>query len=157
MKYSLYFINLLIFTCFHAQVFSDVKSTNGAIRFDRDSNLVPEMTLNANGFGIFNQNPSSNLHVSGNAIISQQLTVGSSTLSQSNLHVQGSLAMTSEVISSSTTLSQSSVVLVDTSSDNILLTLPEAGNVLGRIYTIKKTSTANRIIIQGVISTMQQT
>jgi hypothetical protein len=67
--------------------FCDVLSTDGKIRFDIQSDGQAEMTLNSTGLGILTL-PSSNLHVNGNAIISEQLYVGGSSGS-SNLNVNG--------------------------------------------------------------------
>jgi len=108
---------------------------------------LPEMTLNSTGLGILTL-PSSNLHVNGNAIISEQLFVGGSSGS-SNLNVNGTIGYGFQTVSANSTLGDSSVVLVDSSSDNIILTLPYAGNVSGRIYNIKKTSLLNSVWISG--------
>jgi len=52
-------------------------------------------------------------------------------------------------VSSSTTLGAHSFVLADSSSGNITLTLPYAGNVAGRLYQIKKMSTSNSVWVSG--------
>jgi hypothetical protein len=127
--------------------FCDVLSTDGKIRFDIQMDGQPEMTLNSTGLGILTL-PSSNLHVNGNAIISEQLFVGGSSGS-SNLNVNGTIWYGLQTVSANATLGDSSVVLVDSSSDNITLTLPYAGNVSGRIYNIKKTSLLNSVWITG--------
>jgi hypothetical protein len=61
----------------------------------------------------------------------------------------GSVAMVPHMISSMTTLGEHSVVLADSSSDNLILTLPYAGNVTGRVIIIKKTSPLNSVWIGG--------
>jgi hypothetical protein len=127
--------------------FCDILSTDGKIRFDTQMDGQAEMTLNSTGLGI-SVLPSSNLHVGGNAIISDQLFVGGSSGS-SNLNVNGTIGFGVQTISADVTLGDSSVVLVDSSSDNITLILPYAGNVIGRVYSIKKTSTSNSVWISG--------
>ncbi len=123
MKNILTALFLLSSTCF-----CDVLSTDGKIRFDTRMDGQAEMTLNSTGLGIGVLLPSSNLHVNGNAIISEQLFVGGSSGS-SNLNVIGTIGYGVQTVSSNATLGDSSVVLVDSSSDNITLTLPYAGNV----------------------------
>jgi len=127
--------------------FCDVLSTDGKIRFDTRMDGQPEMTLNSIGLGIVIL-PSSNLSVAGNAVISDQLFVGGSSGS-SNLNVNGTIGYGIQTVTSSTNLSGNSIVLVDSSSDNITLTLPYAGNVSGRQYQIKKISTSNSVWISG--------
>ena len=128
-------------------VMADVKSTTGQIKFDTQMDNQAEMTLNGTGLGI-GVTPSTNLHVNGNTIISNQLFVGGSNGS-SNLNVNGTLSYGFQTVSSNTTLDDSSIVLVDSSSDNITITLPYAGNVSGRQYQIKKVSTSNSVWILG--------
>ena len=106
-----------------------------------------EMTLNGIGLGI-GVTPSTNLHVNGNAIVSDQLFVGGSSGS-SNLNVNGTLGYGFQTISSNTTLNEYSIALIDSSSDNITITLPYAGNVTGRQYEIKKISAENTVWVSG--------
>jgi hypothetical protein len=142
MKNILIALILLSSTCF-----CDVLSTDGKIRFDIQMDGQPEMTLNSTGLSIGALLPSSNLHVNGNAIISNQLFVGGSSGS-SNLNVTGTMGFGFQTVTSSTTLSGNSIVLVDSSAGNITLSLPEASSYSGRKYTIKKTSPLNRISIR---------
>lgn len=128
-------------------VMADVKSTTGQIKFDTESDNQSEMTLNSTGLGI-GLTPSTNLQVNGNAIVSDQLFIGGSSGS-SNLNLNGTLGYGFQTVSSNTTLGDSSIVFVDSSSDNITLTLPYAGNVTGRQYHIKKISTSNSVWISG--------
>ena len=86
--------------------------------------------------------------MNGNAIISEQLFVGGSSGS-SNLTIQGTIGYGFQTVSSNTLLTNASIVLADSSSDNLILTLPYAGNVIGRQIQIKKTSTLNSIRILG--------
>jgi len=103
------------------------------------------MTLNSTGLGIGTA-PSANLHVNGNAIISEQLFVGGSSGS-SNLNVNGTIGFGVQTVSSDTTLGDQTVIFADSSSDNLTLTLPYAGNVLGRVYTIKKLVSLNNLYV----------
>lgn len=127
--------------------FADIKSTNGSIRFDVQNDQEAEMTLNTIGLGL-GVTPSANLHIQGNAIISNQLSIGA-LQGSSNLHINGSMGVNFQTVSSNTTLGDSSYILVDSSSDNITLTLPYAGNVSGRVYHIKKITSNNQVLIQG--------
>lgn len=125
---------------------ADVKSTTGQIKFDTQSDNQAEMTLNSTGLGI-GVSPSANLHVNGNSIISDQLFVGGSSGS-SNLNVNGTLGYGFQTITTSTMLSGNSIVLADTRSGNIVVSLPEASSYEGRKYTIKKTNTLNSVFIR---------
>ena len=132
---------------FTSALMSDVKSPTGQIKFDTQMDNQAEMTLNSIGLGM-GTTPSSNLHVNGNAIVSDQLFIGGSSGS-SNLNMNGTLGYGFQTVSSNTTLGNSSIVLADSSSDNITITLPYAGNVIGRQYNIKKISTSNSVWISG--------
>lgn len=134
---------------------ADVKSTRGNIDFKINENSTSSMILNSTGLGIGSTQPSSNLHVAGNAIFSQ-LSVGSSTGS-SNLHLSGTLSMSYSTISSNSTLGDTSVILVDASSDNVRIDLPYAGNVTGRVYEIKKINANNEVFIYAINSTIDGT
>lgn len=105
------------------------------------------MTLNHTGLGV-GITPSTNLHISGNAIITNQLQIGNSSTS-ANLALHGTLGYGFQSITSDTTLSDSSLNFINSSSGNVKVTLPYAGNVLGRIYSIKKTSPENTVFIHG--------
>lgn len=126
---------------------ADIISPTGSIKFNTGIDNQEEMILNSTGLGI-GTTPSSNLHVNGNAIVSQQVFIGGSSGS-SNLNLNGTMGFEIQMISSNTTLDQHSIILADSSSDNITLTLPYAGNVTGRQYTIKKTSTLNSVWVSG--------
>jgi hypothetical protein len=117
---------------------ADVKSTNGVIQFDTTSDSQAEMTLNSAGLGIGTNNPSANLHVVGNAYI-QDLVLGNAQ------------EWSRTTISSNSTLGEtfsSPIIFVDTSSDNVTLTLPYAGNVSGKTLWIKKKSRSNLLTLQ---------
>lgn len=108
--------------------FSSIKSSTGNIDFDVNQDSIREARLNSQGLVIGTGEPSS------------------------NLQVHGTLSLIPTTLTSSTNLSEtqsSSILLIDTSGDNILINLPYAGNVLGRHYTIKKTSTLNTLYLGG--------
>lgn len=141
-KVRLFFILLQISITLNLSA-EGIKGINNQIRFDVEDNASIEMILNTDGLGI-GVIPTANLHVSGNAIVSNSLKVGTISGS-SNLEVGGTVGFGFEAITSDATLGDSSLVLVDSASDNIKVTLPYAGNVTGRIYTIKRTSSENRV------------
>jgi hypothetical protein len=122
------------------QLFGDVKSTDGRIRFDHNSDGSAEMTLNSTGLGI-GVIPSANLEVSGNAIISNQLIVGGDS-GEASLSLQGTMALIPSIVSTNTVLAGNSLVLVNpsTANGNITITLPTSASVNGRIYKIKSIS-----------------
>lgn len=128
-------------------IFSDVKSTNGQIKFDVQLDGQPEMILDVNGLGI-GVSPSENLHVKGNVIISKQLFVGGANGS-SNLNVNGTIGYAFQTIAASTTLSGNSMIFADSSSANLTLSLPEASAVPSLEYRIKKISPLNNVFIRG--------
>ena len=141
---------LLFLLAFSPELISEVKSTNGTIGFDVDMNGTFEASLTSVGFAIGqNLTPSTNLQVSGNSIISNSLSVGGGTAGSSNLNINGALGFGVQALNASATLSNSSMVLVDTSSANISVTLPYAGNVRGRTYNLKKISGLNRMWVDG--------
>ena len=130
-----------------ATSFANVTSPTGTIDFDVQCDGRAEMTLNSIGLGV-GVSPSTNLHIGGNAIISNQLFVGGSSGS-SNLNINGTMGFSIQQVSANTTLGANTYVIVDSSSANIFLALPYAGNVAGRIYRIKKTSLLNSVWISG--------
>jgi hypothetical protein len=107
-----------------------------------------EMTLNTTGLGI-NTLPSRNLDVSGNGSFSTQLSVGGST-GAANLNLQGTVSHVAQIVNSDTTLGSSSYILADSSSDNLILTLPSASSVSGTSFFIKKTSPLNQVWITAI-------
>lgn len=128
---------------------SKIKSITGNIIFDSNNDGVSDARLNSDGLAIgTNLNPSAKLHIDGDEIVSGNLTIGN-TSGNSSLEVHGSVGYGFETISSNTTLSNNSVIFADTSSDNIDITLPYAGNVTGRKYFIKKTSELNTLTVSG--------
>lgn len=148
-RYNLAFSTTVIFLFAFTQLLhGDVKSLSGQLNFDVNSDSQPEMRLSGNRLGIGTLTPSANLHVEGNAIMSQ-LTIGSINNSSSNLHIQGSLSFSNQSVTNDHLAENSSYILADTSNDNILLTLPYAGNVTGRILNVKKTSRSNTLWVRA--------
>ena len=118
-----------------SSLLSDVISPNGQIKFDVQSNGQEEMTLNEVGLGI-GVTPSANLHVNGNAVMPHKIFIGNNSGS-SNLNVHGTLGYVTKMVSSNTTLGDDAMVLVDTSSANVKLTLPDADLHEGKIIHVK--------------------
>lgn len=129
---------------------ADVKSLDGTIRFDSNSDTQSEMILNSTGLGIGGQ-PSSNLHVIGNAIV-EQLSINTNS-SDSNLHINGTMSQSVATITGNATLSaEHSIILLDlvSASSNIDLVLPSATESIGKILTIKVISgNVNAILRDG--------
>jgi len=89
------------------------------------------------------------LHVMGNMVIENgNLGIGI-TNPKSTLDLSGSMGFSVENITGDITASNNTMIFADTSSDNITVTLPYAGNVMGRIYTVKKTSALNSLWVVG--------
>lgn len=126
---------------------ADVTSTTQTIKFDVNNDSISEMSLTSNGLGVSTDSPSANLHVSGNAMVTGSMMIGT-TSGNSTLQIQGTFGISSNVVTSSANVT-TSVVLADTSSSNVVLALPYAGNVLGRVHTIKKINTLNSVYISG--------
>lgn len=136
----------ILFACLICS-WADVISPTGQIKFDVQSDNQAEMTLNQTGLGI-GTSPSTNLQVNGNALVTGTLNVGGGSGS-SNLHIQGTMGLNFESVNSSITLSGNSILLADTSSGNVELSLPVASSVSGRKYTIKKISRSNEVFVTG--------
>jgi hypothetical protein len=133
---------------FPIQIHADVNSTTGNLNFDSDGDGSAEMTLNSTGLGIGVASPSSNLHVLGNAMITNSLSVGTSS-GFSSLHVAGTLGLSIETISSNIALSNNSLVMLDSSGGNLFVSLPLASSCNGRIYTVKKNHADNSVILSA--------
>ena len=146
---TLFFITIysLICICYPIQSHADVISNSGNINFDSDGDGNNDIILNNNGLNIGMTSASSNLSVKGNVVF-ENGKVGIATASPiSNLEINTTIGFSSETVSANTTLSGNSFLLADASSGNITLTLPYAGNVSGRIYTIKKISPDNTVTV----------
>lgn len=93
---------------------ADIKSSSETLKFDVNNDSTAEMTLTETGLGIGLSTPSSNLDLRGS------LAYGISTVtSDANLE------------------NLNSIILVGSSVNNIVLTLPDPSSVVGRTYTIK--------------------
>ena len=77
------------------------------------------------------------------------LCIGGQGVPNSKVHINGSLSINPEIITEDTHLSGNSCVFADTSSNDIRVTLPFAGNMSGRRYSLKKTSPSNQMIISA--------
>jgi hypothetical protein len=127
----------------------DVKSRTGTINFDRNNDGISEMRLNSTGLGV-GVSPQSKLHVGGNAIITDSMSVGSSTVGSSSLQVEGTFGMSFQTVSSNVTVGSHSIILADSSAENLTVTLPDVNQVgSGRVYIVKKTSPLNEVSISG--------
>ena len=128
---------------------ADVLSTSGNINFDVNSDSQNEASLNVTGLGI-GVTAQANLHVGDNAIITENLSIGSTSVqSSSNLHISGTLGFRLNTVSDNATLSDHSIVLVDNSTGNVTLTLPDASSYAGRIYTLKSLSSMYSLMAEG--------
>lgn len=133
---------LVIHSLFLSISFASVITNTGKIDFDINNDDHLEMKLNATGLGIGkNLTPTANLHVEGNAILSEQLNLGGSSLGTTTLQVTGSMGLSLEHFTSDGNIGDHSIVLADTSSGNYSLTLPSASTCPGRLIKIKKTVT----------------
>jgi hypothetical protein len=144
-----WFLKLVCLTLgFQASVaYSYVGSSTGNIYFSpNETDTV--MALNSNGLGIGTLTPSANLHVQGNAIVSQSLSVGHSSSSSSNLSLQGTIGYSMQTVTSNAII-HSSIVMADSSSSNLHLVLPDSTSSNGMVVHVKKTSTNNKVTISG--------
>lgn len=117
------------FLCLHS-VWGDLIIESGGIVNKASGNL--EVDLNNDG--------------SSEITFTRQGRLGLGTVSpKSTLEISGSLGFNTELFTSSGNLSGNTIVLANTLSSNITLTLPVASSVKGRLYQIKKTS-ANNIL-----------
>jgi hypothetical protein len=126
---------------------ANVTSSQGNISFDVNDDGSAEMIFDTAGLGIGTFSPSAKMEVSGNAIVSRSMSIGSSSVGSANLNINGSFGLSPQTITDDSSLGSSSMVFVDTSSDNIYLALPAASSVANRSYTIKKISPNNTMTI----------
>ncbi|MBF0198713.1 MAG: hypothetical protein HQL32_13435 [Planctomycetes bacterium] len=136
----------LSYACLNASI----TSTTNTIHFDVNSDGIYESTLNSTGLALgMNLTPSVNLHVSGNTIVSEYLSVGSSQTMGSNLNISGSIGWSNQTISSNGVIAGHSHTFIDSSGGNLNLSLPYAGNVSGMLIHLKKVSVPYSITILG--------
>ena len=130
-------------------MFGFVASTDNRMDFFIHDNQHV-MSLSGGNLGLFTQHPAANLHVLGNAMINDQLTIGASDSSSSNLYIAGTIGVKPQIVSSNVSGINASVILADTSSfgGNIDILLPYAGNVSGREVSIKKTNNLHTVRVQ---------
>jgi len=132
-KYVYCILISLCFSCCNA----DVLGITGSIKFILNNDNQTKMNLNSTGLSVGHTNPSANLHVTGN------------TLLNGGVIINGAIDLGFQMVSSNTTLSSNGTMLVDTSSDNVTLTLPSSASFMGRQYIVKKTSRLNQLWIAG--------
>lgn len=132
------------------QVRGNITSSTGNILFDLDRDNQVEMILSSSGLGIGELSPAANLQVSGNAILGQSLSIGSSTSQNATLHVGGTLGFSLESTSTNLTLGRQSHVMANSSAGNLTLTLPNISDSNdGLIYSIKKNSQNHSVTVKG--------
>lgn len=123
---------------------ADVRGISGEIDFNLNSTSYGKLT--PVGLALGGTIPSANLHVTGNAIITGQLGIGTSAPT-SNLQVSGTLGFSFGSTSASSNLGRDSFVLADSSAGNINLKLPYASTVPGYMVTIKNVGSANTVTV----------
>ncbi len=126
---------------------SDIKGS-GNIAFDANSDGNSEAFLNSSGLGIGTLSPSANLHVQGNAFISGNTGIGT-TAPTSSLQIAGTWGFSTQSSNASLTASSNSLLLMDSSVDDPVLTLPAASSVTGRTYMIKKTNKQGKVLVRS--------
>jgi len=92
-----------------------VNDNNGPIAFDLTNDGSADITMSANGYiGIGTSSP------------------------KSSMEVKGTVGFNLQIFTTTGILTGNSLVLANTASNNITLTLPVASTVTGRLYQIKK-------------------
>lgn len=100
---------------------------NGPLKFDTDNNGTEDITFTEEG------------------------KVGLGVTSPTHtLDIMGSFGMIPQTVTTDTTLSGNTSILADTSGGSLTLTLPFAATVPGRMYSIKKVSDSNSLIVESV-------
>ena len=142
---------MFVFPCIGSVLFaSTIKSRSGNIGFDSNNDRSNEMQLNSNGLGIGINDPSANLHVSGNGIVSGKMSIGSAVNSSSStLHINGTIGYSVDTLSAGGNVINSAIVLVDSSSGNASLLLPALSSTIGMKIIVKRTSILNDVILSG--------
>ena len=128
---------------------ANIKSITGKIEFSKDNSANFDMKLDNKGLAIGpNMSAQANLHVSGNAVITGNTQIGSS-ITPADLHLSGGLHTSFQHFNSSGNLSSNTYILANSSSNTLVLHLPDATDVSGRIYNIKKTTEDNAVWLFG--------
>jgi len=131
-KYYFSLLGIIILGSIFNASFADLTFLNGGVKnqnsgplnFDTDNDGTTDISMTQNG----------------------ELGIGTTT-PKSTLEILGSLGFIAQSITTSTTLSSNTLILVDTSSANVTLTMPTAASSTGRIYQIKKIVDANDLLI----------
>ncbi|MBF0244090.1 MAG: LamG domain-containing protein, partial [Planctomycetes bacterium] len=131
---------------------SNTMDVDGAATLNSTLNLADDFTVGSNGFfvdvstgriGIGTTTPANTLHVNGSTLFT-----GNSTF-DANAHFSAGVSMGAETLVGNAILSGNSLVLVNTASANVNISLPAAASKTGMIYTIKKTTVQNEVRISG--------
>ncbi|MBF0198419.1 MAG: LamG domain-containing protein [Planctomycetes bacterium] len=130
-----------------------INSVTGTISFDANNDGQAEALLNTQGLGV-GSSPSEALHIQGNAIVSDFLTVGTPFHGSANLQINGTIGFSPGTISSNGMLNGlNSIVLLDpdTAGGNLTTLLPMSSNHTGRILKMKNTSSTHSVKVLGPI------
>ena len=130
-----------------------INGTTESIEFNINFDDRAEAVLNTTGLGIGLSGPSANLHVQGNALVSEQFSVGGSSLGSSNLSLSGTMAFVPHSLSNNGVLDGlHSLVLADadTAGDNLYFSLPSATDHQGKIIKLKNTSATCQLSMLGI-------
>lgn len=127
-------------------LWGNITSRTGEINLDINNDGSAEVVVNGVGLGIGATPSVANLHAEGNSIISEQMTVGSASLGSQNLNIHGSLGLSYQLLNSDET-ALNSLIFVDTSSGNRMVTLPNPSSVEGRIIHIKQVSSSGNVSV----------
>ena len=137
---SLFIVAFLITV---TKVFCAIKSSTGIVDLDANNDGVYEMRITDSLISI-----AGNLTTEGNVSIIGKVGIGESNPS-SNIHINGTVGFSYQTVSTDTTLGSNTHIFADTSVNNVILTLPYAGNVEGRMYRIKKMSLKNSLVLRS--------
>ena len=146
--------SLLVFTgacLLFTSVMADVVSTSGNIDFKLQDSGANVMRLTSTGFGIGSDlSPSANLHVEGNVMVTNSLSIGGPESGSSNLTLSGTSSFAPQTFNTSGNIQASTVCLANSASGNLTLRLPAiTSGEDGLIYHIKKISSENEVVIRG--------
>lgn len=131
------------------QIHADVTSRTGTISLDVDADGQAEANLTSSGLKLGSGTASTNLDVSGNALVSGKIHVGGSSTPTSNLQISGTLGFVTSTITGNGTIGNASMVLADSSSGNVVVNLPDPRDSTGRMVTLKNISNSNNLFVAG--------